>query len=264
MLHREEQAGLIVITQPTHSWISGCLAQAWGNELFGSFAPKEEVCLGAAQHDIGWIFWESTPTLNLNTGYPHKFLELPTQVHVGIWSSARKLALPFGRYAALLVSLHGTGLYERYRSWEKSPESFQMVQEFLEREYAFQEQMIANLQNDPYYAPYATPEVIRRNRSLVAIWDLLSLALCHGLRSEQQFTQIPTASGETTLTLTPVNDNPTQVKVAPWPFQQSSVKLVFEGRMLAPEKFTDETAMRAALENADWVSITTILTDASR
>jgi hypothetical protein len=49
-----------------------------------------------------------------------------------------------------------------------------------------------------------------------------------------------------------------QVKVAPWPFQQSEVTLVYEGRILR-ETFTDETAMRAALVDADWITITTIL-----
>lgn len=258
MLHREEPAGLIVITQPTHAWVSGRLARVWGNEHFGSFAPTEEVCLGAEQHDIGWLLWENMPTLNPKTGYPHSFMEVPTPVHLDIWSGAKHLALRFGRYVALLVSLHGTGLYERYRNWQKSPESSQIVQEFLEHEYAFQEKLTATLCNDPHYAPYATPEVIKRNRSLVAIWDLLSLALCQGLRSEQQFNRVPTASGETTLTLTPVDDDSMQVKVAPWPFQQSEVTVVYEGRLL-PEKFTDEAAMRAALVSADWVTITTIL-----
>lgn len=258
MLHRQELAELIVITQPTHAWIAGCLARAWGNEDFGSFAPIQEVCLGAEQHDIGWLLWENSPTLNPKTGYPHSFRELPTKVHIDIWSGAKQLALPLGRYVALLVSLHGTGLFERFTHWQQSPESSQIVQEFLKHEYAFQEKLTTSLENDPHYAQYATPEVIKRDRSLIVIWDSLSLALCHGLRSEQQFNQIPTASGETTVTLTPVNDNPTEVKVAPWPFAQSEVTLVYEGRILR-EKFTDEIAMQAALADAECIAITTTL-----
>lgn len=258
MLHRQEPAGLIVITQPTHAWIAGCLARAWGNEDFGSFAPIQEVCLGAEQHDIGWLLWENSPTLNPKTGYPHSFRELPTQVHIDIWSGAKQLALPFGRYVALLVSLHGTGLFERFTHWQQSPESSQIVQEFLKHEYAFQEKLTTSLENDPHYAQYAAPEIIKRDRALIAIWDLLSLALCHGLRSEQQFNQVPTASGETTVTLTPVNDNATEVKVAPWPFHQSEVTLVYEGRILR-EKFTDEIAMRTALADAECIAISTTL-----
>ncbi len=144
MLHRGDPAGLIVIT-PTHAWVAGCLARAWGNDTFGSFAPKE-VCLGAEQHDIGWLVWENMPTLNPNTGYPHSFMEVPTEVHVGIWSGAKQFILPFGRYAALLVSLHGTGLYERFRRWQNSPKSTQEeVQEFLAQEKVFQQQLTTNL-----------------------------------------------------------------------------------------------------------------------
>lgn len=259
MLHRQDPAGLIVITQPTHAWVAGCLARAWGNEYFGSFAPKEEVCLGAEQHDIGWLLWENMPTLNPNTGYPHSFMEVPTEVHVNIWSGAKQLALPLGRYVALLVSLHGTGLYERFRGWQNSPKSTQEeVQEFLAQEKAFQQKLTTNLQEEPYYAPYATSETLQRNRSLVAVWDSLSLALCMGLRKEQHFDRVPTADGETTLTITPANDDMTYIKVNPWSFGQSQVKLVFEGRLLR-EQFTNETAMRTALANAEWVTITTIL-----
>ena len=52
MLHREDERGLIIIGQPAHAWVSGQLARAWGNDGFGRFAPWEEVCLAAEQHDV--------------------------------------------------------------------------------------------------------------------------------------------------------------------------------------------------------------------
>lgn len=256
MLHRQESTGLVVITQPTHSWVAGCIARAWGNEQFGSFSPYEEVCLGAQQHDIGWTVWENTPTLNFKTGYPHNFMELPSAIHTRLWSGAKHLAMPFGRYATLLVSLHGTGLFERFRHWQQSPESSRLVNAYLEQEYAFQNQLIASLQVDSHYATDATPEQIQRNRTLVAIWDMLSLAVCMGLHEPKQFEQVPTASGETALTLTPLDDN--LVEVSPWAFRCDRVTLVYEGRIIT-EKFTDETTMRDALTNAEWVTFTNIL-----
>ncbi|PSM49949.1 DUF3891 domain-containing protein [Chroococcidiopsis sp. CCALA 051] len=258
MLHRQTPTGIIAIAQPTHAWIAGCLAQAWGNQDFGTFAPKAEVCLGAAIHDIGWVFWENEPTLNLQTGYPHNFMELPSEISVKIWSGVKHLTSSYGRYAALLVSLHGTGLFERFRKWENSPESTQLVEAYLQQEYAYQKQLVNYLQNDSYYANHTTPEVIQRNRKLVAIWDLLSLALCMGLREERQFHDIPTASGEMTLTLIPVDDNFDKIKVEPWAFERDEVKLNYDGRVLN-EKFTDETQMRQALANAEWVNMSTVL-----
>jgi hypothetical protein len=50
-LHREDPAGLVVIAQPTHTWVSGQLARAWGSARFGQVAPWEEICLGAEQRD---------------------------------------------------------------------------------------------------------------------------------------------------------------------------------------------------------------------
>lgn len=260
MLHRLTQQGLLCITQPNHAWVSGQLAQAWGNEQFGQFAPRTEVCLGAEQHDIGWLFWEQAPTLNPQTGYPYKFTELSTQVHIDLWSGAKQLALPFGRYATLLVSLHGTGLYERFTSWQNSQTSSQIVQDFLRQEYAFQEQLVSILKNDDYYAPHVTPEVIDRNRKLVAVWDALSIILCQGLANEQQVTQVPTADGETTLKLKLVAEHGTyqQVSVSPWAFQPEELKLVYEGRLL-PQSFSNEKAMREALRSDCWVTLSTTL-----
>ena len=134
MLYRTIGENRICITQPTHAWVSGQMAQVWGNETFGSVAPYEAVCLGAEQHDIGWLPWESAPTLNPDTGYPHSFMEVAPEVHTKLWAGAKHLAMPMGRYVALLVSLHGTGLYERFTHWKKSPEATRVVEAFLQQE----------------------------------------------------------------------------------------------------------------------------------
>lgn len=258
MLLRSCPEGIICITQPCHAWVAGQLARAWGNETFGDFAPSEAVCLGAEQHDIGWLLWEQAPTLNPRTGYPHRFTEVPVSVHVEQWSKAKHLAMSLGRYVALLVSLHGTGLYERFRHWENSPESKRLVQEFLQHEYTFQDQLITTLQQDSSYAQYATASAIARNRQLVAIWDALSLALCHSIHDQQQFDGVPTANGTTKLNLIPVEQSSSPIKVSPWPFAQNEVTLGYEGRLLR-QTFCDEVAMQQALHNAPWVTITNTL-----
>jgi len=104
-----------------------------------------------------------------------------------------------------------------------------------------------------------TPEVIKRNQKLVATWDALSLILCQNVSGEQQVEQVPTADGETVLTLTHVHDDPHQIILSPWPFQESEVTLVYEGRLLR-ETFTDEMEMREALRRDRGLTLTTILT----
>ena len=104
MLVRDD---MIVIGQPSHAWLSGQLARAW------SPTPREEVCLAAEQHDIGMAAWDAEPKLNPETGLPRSFMQLELDDHLECWSRAARLVLPQSRYAALLVSLHGTALYER-------------------------------------------------------------------------------------------------------------------------------------------------------
>lgn len=258
MLYRAIGENRICITQPTHAWVSGQMAQVWGNEMFGSVTPYEAVCLGAEQHDIGWLPWESAPTLNPDTGYPHSFLEVAPQVHTKLWAGAKHLVMPMGRYAALLVSLHGTGLYERFTHWKKSPESTRVVEAFLQQEKEFQRHLINQLADDPAYESYVTPEAIAHNQRLVATLDALSLAICMGVTAQKQFEQVPSATGETTLTLMPINDDPTQLWVEPWCFQSDPVTVVFEGRILT-QKANDEQTMHEQLAIAPWVTLTATL-----
>ncbi|HZR42744.1 MAG TPA: DUF3891 family protein [Ktedonobacteraceae bacterium] len=259
MLYRENTQGRIAITQPTHAWVSGQLARAWGNGLFGDVTPWEEVCLGAEQHDVGHTTWEQAPILNPQTGLPYAFFEMPRQMHLHIWSIAARLILPLGRYPALLVSLHGTGLYETfYDATKETPENAQAVQNYLSQEYAFQQKLLTALRADPYYAPYATEEAVARNQRLIKVWDAFSLAICYGRSQMNPLQLVPTATGTTTLTLSARDGDPTQLIVSPWPFRRQQVTLVYEGRYL-PETFSDQTLMREALQIAPRVTLQTTL-----
>ena len=258
MLHREDAHGLVVVTQPAHAWVSGQLARAWGNQRFGPVSPWEAVCLAAEQHDNGWAAWEANPTLNRATGRPYTFRELPRDEHVAIWSTAGRWALALGRYPALLVSLHGTGLYETYDPSPDPPETQRAVRAFLARELAFQADLLTGLRADLEQMDHVRPEAVARNRRLVAVWDAMSLALCGGLATDRVLAGVPTADGDTDLTLVPVRGEPASVTVFPWPFGRDRVTLVFEGRRL-PEPYQDQDALRAALNRAPWLTFTTHL-----
>src|SRR5262245_1577286 len=112
MLIRREPDRVIAIGQPAHARISGQLAAAWGNERFGELTPRDEVLLAASQHDIGWPAWDDEPELNPESGLPYTFVELPLSTHLRLWTQAPRFALTQSRYVALLVSMHGTALYE--------------------------------------------------------------------------------------------------------------------------------------------------------
>jgi hypothetical protein len=152
MIHRPHPNGTLLIGQPAHAWMSGRMARAWK----WPFQPWEDVCLAAEQHDIGMAAWERHPTFNAETGLPRSLMELTLDEHLGMWSSAAGLVLPQSRYAALLVSMHGSRLYKD-----------------LDRS-AFEREIRATLD--------VSDEEIERNSRLIATWDGMSLALLLGWR----------------------------------------------------------------------------------
>jgi hypothetical protein len=251
MLFRFTGDSAIAISQPAHAWVSGQLARAWIRERF---EPWEEVCLAAEQHDIGWLTWEAQPTLNPNTGLPYSFREMPRETHIDLWSQASRLALAYGRYPALLVSLHGTGLYERFGPGpDASPQIREAIDQLLEREYAWQQELAERLRSDERYRFHSTPEAIERNRGLISLWDAMSLVLCGGIKESQ------TISGEFTFTAqqrstSQTNEIVDHISVDPWPFEGTELNLIVEGRRL-DNRYNDDDGLREALTNAPWVAL---------
>jgi hypothetical protein len=243
MLHRPSPAGTIVVGQPAHAWLSGQIARAWAEP----FAPREEVCLAADQHDIAWTGWEHSPERDPDTGLPYTFSALPRLRRLELWSGAASLLLPQSRYAALLVSLHGTLLVERFPP-VGDEDVHSALADYLERERDFQARVLDSLRGDPRYGPHTTLEAVEQNRELIFTWDGLSLAFVHGVTKER------TAAGHT---LAPV-DGSLRVTVSPWPFREDEVTLACEGRLLVGT-YPDERELRRGLAKAPWRTIQTKL-----
>ncbi len=260
MLFREDGDGVIAIPQPSHAWLSGQLMRAWGNDAFPAPSPLEEVCLGAEQHDIGWLSWEAAPTLNPRTGRPHGFQEVGTAAHTAIWTEGVRRALAFGRYPALLVSLHADTIYGLYFDAAKAPpEEAALVRRFLEDQHRFQRACVAALAGQPRYAADLEPPALDRNRRLVAAVDRLSLEMCWGVGEAATVPDVPAAGGAAAvLRLRAPHRDPGALTVDPWPFAADRVALVCEGRRLRG-RFTREEAMRRALAEAESVTLLTVL-----
>jgi hypothetical protein len=74
----------------------------------------------------------------------------------------------FGRYPALLVSLHTDTIYALTFNFAKaSPENAEAVRAFLDEQHRFQAQTAASLRADPKIAEQASPDTIERNRLLI-------------------------------------------------------------------------------------------------
>jgi hypothetical protein len=259
MMFRETPDATIAISQPSHAWLSGQLIRAWGNAAFGAVTPYEDVCLGAEQHDMGWLVWEQAPTLNPATGRPHSFRELTVATHTSLWRHGTGMALVLGRYPALLVSLHGTGLYAAFDARTAKPEDARIVHAFLTDQMALQRRLIGDLSADPMTAPFVTPETIERNRGLVRAADRMSIAICTAMRdlavraddpAVGAIRDVPAAEETVAVRMAILNGDPSRIAVSPWPFRTDNVRVACEGVALPDQPFAVEAEMRRFLTAA--------------
>ena len=231
----------VVIGQPAHAWVSGQLARAWGNDAFPAPSPREPVCLAAEQHDVGWADADLAPLLG-GGGRPLSFLEYPRAEHVAIWRDAPRRLLAQSRYAALLVSLHGTSLYERVDAEAYEPPVAAAIRDYVAGQRALQDSLAAGLDRGE----------VDRNRRLILAWDRLSLALCHGTATTLE--AVPAVAGDATIRVEPDGVATAGFVADPWPFAAERVVVGCEARRLAGS-FADEAALHAALAGAPWVPL---------
>ena len=249
MLLREDERGLLAIGQPSHAWVSGQLARAWGNQQFGSVEPFEEVCLAAEQHDVGWAERDLDPAYNPDTKRPRSFMEMPLDVHLGLWTTGPRSLISQSRYVALLASLHGWRLYDRRDLARLPATEAAMIRRFLNRQRAFQDELLASLRAEETSLPLTRQDQVERNSLLIWTWDYLSLALCLDW-TPATAKRAPTATEPVDLELTP-GGAPGLVHLEPWPFTAASLTVRCEGRRLPP-RFGDEDEMRSAFDRAPW------------
>lgn len=264
MLLRRDGTGVIAIPQPSHAWLSGQMARAWGNRRFAAPVPNEEVCLAAGLHDIGWLSWEMAPALDAETGYPQEFFKVPPKVHISLWSEGVRRAGAFGRYPALLVSLHAGTIYARHFDFaHASPDDAGAVRAFLDEQHRIQARIAASLRDNPMMVGQASPENIERNRLLIAALDRISLEICRGVKQEVQIPDVPVAGDRRiNLSLRPRGGSHNLIHddliLDPWPFRGASVAVHAEGKRLRG-RFSGQEFLQRALNDAEPVRVTAML-----
>lgn len=241
MLVRRDGGEALAIGQLSHAWLSGQLARAWGNELFPPPEPREEIAVGAEQHDIGWARFDLEPRLNTDTGLPRNFLELTVEEHLSIWRDAPDLLMSQSLHAALVVSLHGRSLSE-LRSHASAGHTAQL-EEHIGRECDRQATLCELL---------GVPEAqLERTRRQMWTWDGISLALCNHWRPFVA-KDVPGNDGLLDIELRDcANGN---VALDPWPLSRERVEVRCEARRIAA-RYDDERAMRHALERTRPVTL---------
>jgi hypothetical protein len=254
MVLRHDTAGVLAVGQASHAWLCGQLARAWGNERFGPVQPRDEVALGAEQHDVGMARWDLAPARNPQTGLPKSFMEMGAAANAGLWSRGPERLVTQSRYAALLAIRHGRRLYETFDLDRARAGDAEAVMAFRRHAAELEARLLAALRADRATAAHAAPEAVARNSQLVWTWDLISLALLLDW-APRTLEAVPTADGGAVdVALTAVPGRPLAAALDPWPFRAPEVRLHCEGRRLS-EAFPDDEALARGLQDAAWETV---------
>jgi hypothetical protein len=243
---------VLAIGQASHAWISGQLARAWGNHRFPRPEPWEEVCLAAEQHDVGWAEWDLEPSRDPATGLPYSFMELPLETHIELWTAAPGKLLAQSRYAALLVSMHGSRLYRRRERDRLSKRDADLVRAYLSGQERLLHELVDGLRADSATAAAADDAIVARNSQLIWIWDFISLLLCLAW-APRPVRDVPTVNRPVDLDIATADDRG-RLRLSPWPFAGEGMSVRCEGRRLEGSPQSDQE-LRAALGAASWETI---------
>jgi hypothetical protein len=164
---------------------------------------------------------------------------MPLPTHAALWERAPQLALAQSRYVALLVSMHGTALYEMRDLSKLDAADAGRVRAYLDGQRALQAELRASLG--------APGDEVARNQRLIWTWDHLSLAVLLGW-APTTLRDVPTAGGSTDVAVTH------ELVLDPWPFATAAVDLECDGRVL-DGPYDDEAGMRRSLAQAPWVKL---------
>lgn len=216
--------GAVCVGQASHARISGQLARAWAWPV----DRPEEAALAAEQHDVGMAEHDLAPLHDAGTGLPVPFTALPREVHLALWRAAPDKLLSQSAYAALGVSLHGSGLRARHAG------EHAMVDAYLEGEQARQRHLAAFCD--------AGPAELDRLRALLRLWDALSLSLLLGW----DLSPVPVPGPDGADRVLALREDGV---LDPWPLRGDTLEVACEGRRLdgpAPDAATLHAELAAA------------------
>jgi hypothetical protein len=236
---------LIMIAQTNHAELSGMFAARWGNDMFAPPRPYQSVVRAAIYHDCGWYRYAARPSYDAANKSTPNFAQVPSDLkQLAAYQWGIDWLSDIDPYAGLLISRHRTGIWkDRYGTVSNPPPSprrllSDLVTEFVNRNEARQEQVLAELDRSEFLTNYHN----------LQIWDLLSLYLCTADEPQYQNVEpVPTdseAANGVRMSLTPRDTD--HIKVEPYPFNVRPFKVHYVYKHLETYDFPTENAFREA------------------
>ncbi|HUX45540.1 MAG TPA: DUF3891 family protein [Terracidiphilus sp.] len=190
MLRMESDTGWSLITHPDHARLAGAFAAAWGNAQFRRPEPRARVLHGIASHDDGWAARDAHPAITREgepsafsaelVGKYSAFEEIDPADYLVVRERAVRIIAEQDPYAGLLIAMHTFNLLTAHADRSTiAPEGLVLLDAFLERQQAYQRELLAAIEADASLALVEkSSQTILEHLHLLQACDNLSLLTC--------------------------------------------------------------------------------------
>jgi hypothetical protein len=264
MIVRPQGGELILIKQLDHSALSSEFAQHWGNGQFERPQPLGPVVLASACHDEGWRETDDRPLYDPATKRPVHFRAIDVRAHIPLYRQGIERIIALDPYAGLLVSMHGSGIYQgRYGAGPiRMQTQTEDVRPLMEAFVAEQETRQAELKRRLWQPAQRRSDLERQvwaHYEWLQAWDLLSLFVClsdlERLGAEERIAPVPVAVGgrDVEIMVRAIGDR--TVTVDPYPFDVPALDAAVPGRAIPNRDYASQDDLRAAVRSGRDVTI---------
>jgi hypothetical protein len=262
LIIQEQGDQLLLIRQTDHAFLAGFFAKEWGNDEFPRPEPFSSFCLAAAEHDNGWSEWELTPTLDSKSRTPNTFMSIPTEEHIALYQRGIERLVKVDHYAALLVSMHCAGLYDRARAtmpgysakYVKSTDSA-MVSDFVQRLRLQQLRLKVDLRANPALKDFVVEDTLKANFERLEALDRLSLHLCLNPRENCVIDAVPTDATGHEVDLDLRSEGGNVLTLAPYPFKRDVLEVSILARRIPKRVYVDDADFQKTLAQTPYFGI---------
>jgi Protein of unknown function (DUF3891) len=273
MLRMESETGWWLITHPDHARLAGDFAAAWGNDRFCRPEPRARVLKGIACHDDGWAARDAHPAITrqgkpsaFSTGLVGKysaFEEIELEEYLAVRERAVRIVAEDDPYAGLLISMHTYNLLTAHADRSTiAPDSLPMLDAFLERQRAYQDELRARIEADASLAAEEkTEQKIVEHFRLLQACDNLSLLTCVAYAAPAHLLHPLPLNDGTTVEVQVMPLGPRHFRLTPWPFAQAELRFDFPARHVEGKNFKSSVDLETAFLAAEPKELTVTLSE---
>ena len=262
MVIRELKDGRAYVSlQEDHAELAAQFAAHWGNSRFSKLRPYDTMVFATTYHDSGYREFEGNPPMNVEKGRPYAHREeVPNFEATELKAYSKNVEWLHAQdpYAALIVSMHRTGLWHnRYNILTEPAGRVRERSAAVKDAKIKMESQQAEIKRKLMELEPGFENELAYNYMALQVFDLLSLYFCcDGYANENEFKEYKIApvrvsyDSDETVTLTIKPNGPGSVIFDPYPWDISPLKVSARARIVAPPAEKTEATCAEAYHKA--------------